>query len=719
VRIKGKLLVAFLGIACIGMAIGGIGYRSIQQLQRAYGFVGGTALPLMEYTGKVHAHLLGIKAAELQLADGETSFEERRKLHEKIKSYYGLLKEEMDKLTALEQEDSGIAEGLSSFSETLLSMEKTSAALREKDDQVMALGIENPLDFKLQVVSMLSDHKDWVRALMQSSLALTSFRGELDPEKCSLGQFITSQKVENPEIGEILEDITPAHKEIHEVGQDVRRILEEKSERTKDEKRAELVLIIQTRTLIPLSKITRGLVKMTRIADESLEIFEALQETVLEEQGKNLAQAEKALGEIQRLAKQESASYLDRAGSARKSATVQILIWMVAGGLFALVLGLFLASRIANPLRRVADAATRLREGDFRVTREEFGVRSRDEAGDMADALAEMVHRVGDVLRHITALAENFVGMSESLEGHSRESRQAVEEIRKNLERSEQLFEDVAQALEQTNAGVEEVSSGASTNASSATEGAEASEEAREVSTRAMESMEEVSREMEEIGERSAKINESMNSVEAAVEQIGGFVSTIGGIADQTNLLALNAAIEAARAGDAGRGFAVVAEEVRKLAEESNQAAREVGQIMEELRSRAKEAGEEVDASQSQVDRAVTLAKSTYEELQHSLKVVERMNGVVQNIAAIAQEQAASSEEMAASVDSITQNNRRVNESLGAMGESATVTFTTIEGVAQAASELARGAGDLQRELRFFKLSLEEFSEVPQIPEKL
>ena len=66
-------------------------------------------------------------------------------------------------------------------------------------------------------------------------------------------------------------------------------------------------------------------------------------------------------------------------------------------------------------------------------------------------------------------------------------------------------------------------------------------------------------------------------------EQIGGIVQTITGIAGQTNLLALNAAIEAARAGEQGRGFAVVAEEVRKLAEESQQAAATIAELIEQI----------------------------------------------------------------------------------------------------------------------------------------
>ncbi len=716
-RLKGKLVVAFLGIAVIGMVLGGIGYRGIRFLEEKNRYVGNVALPLVEGVGEIQKMLLEMEKAGRTLTQEGLPFTERKALHGEMQRQGEELTHKIEALQQMETHRDFL-EGLEGFKKNLGEMQKIQEKVFTLDQEVMAYGIENPLEFKFEIMGILSAHNLWAKDLVESALTVRPFRGILDHEKCGLGQFMANLKTNNEELVQIFNNIKDAHKNIHDAGRMAVEIIADEGIPA-TVKREKLSTMVQTRLIMSMRVVSTGLASAMEVAENSSKVFGELQNLIFVDQAKLLKSAEAQLKSLMEMAKTEAQGYVRESAAAGKSATLQILIWMAAGGLFALLLGLFLASRIANPLRRVAEVAVRLRDGDFQVTREDFGVRSRDETGDMAKALTEMVQRVGEVLRHITELAENFGAMSESLQGHSRESRQAVEEIRSNLERSEKLFEDVAQALEQTNAGVEEVSSGASTNASSATEGAEASEEAREVSTRAMESMEKVSREMEQIGQRSAKINESMGSVGGAVEKIGGFVSTIGGIADQTNLLALNAAIEAARAGEAGRGFAVVAEEVRKLAEESNQAAREVGQIMEELRSRAKDAGAEVQASREQVEKAVTLAQSTYRELQHSLKVVERMNGVVQNIAAIAQEQAASSEEMAASVDSITQNNRKVSEALGSMGQSAGTTFNTIEGVDRAASELAKGAEELQRELRFFRLASENSGELPRIPERL
>lgn len=83
--------------------------------------------------------------------------------------------------------------------------------------------------------------------------------------------------------------------------------------------------------------------------------------------------------------------------------------------------------------------------------------------------------------------------------------------------------------------------------------------------------------------ERANSAAESMQSVSTASEEIGSFLSIITEIADKTKLLAVNAAIEAARAGDAGKGFTVVADEVRQLAEGTENGARDVARKVEEI----------------------------------------------------------------------------------------------------------------------------------------
>jgi methyl-accepting chemotaxis protein len=164
-------------------------------------------------------------------------------------------------------------------------------------------------------------------------------------------------------------------------------------------------------------------------------------------------------------------------------------------------------------------------------------------------------------------------------------------------------------------------------------------------------------------------------------EQIGQITDTITGIAKQTNLLALNAAIEAARAGEAGRGFAVVAEEVRKLAEHSNEEAERVVQLVRKIaestaaavastqRSRV-EAESGVDAVQkagAALEKILTAVLGTVKDMQQivsvtndevatSDKIVQLINSVatgIETMSTHAQHVAAATEEITAAVETV------------------------------------------------------------------
>ncbi|MBV1879298.1 MAG: methyl-accepting chemotaxis protein [Pseudomonadales bacterium] len=131
------------------------------------------------------------------------------------------------------------------------------------------------------------------------------------------------------------------------------------------------------------------------------------------------------------------------------------------------------------------------------------------------------------------------------------------------------------------------------------------------------------------------ELSESVDAAETSIvkvandsENIGGILEVIRGIADQTNLLALNAAIEAARAGEQGRGFAVVADEVRTLAQRTQEATGEINEMVTELQSGASQAT-------GVMKRGRELTASMVDRLENALRTITDISGSVGEIEGI------------------------------------------------------------------------------------
>ncbi|HEY8343282.1 MAG TPA: methyl-accepting chemotaxis protein [Calditerricola sp.] len=213
---------------------------------------------------------------------------------------------------------------------------------------------------------------------------------------------------------------------------------------------------------------------------------------------------------------------------------------------------------------------------------------------------------------------------------------------------------------------------------------------------------------LEQSSEQNVAVAERVTAdIQALSEQMGritSFTTTIKEIAEQTNLLALNAAIEASRAGEHGAGFAVVASEVRKLAEQSSQAAREIEQVVQAIHSQVdttvKTIGQTADIARQQHG----IVQQTKEAFQRILQAVEHIQEKMEGVAAAMAEMNRGKDTFVQTIANISAVSQQTAAGAQTVNSATQEQTRAIEEVAQAAQRLTEMAESLNREIAKFNL---------------
>ncbi|SDE21814.1 methyl-accepting chemotaxis protein [Sporomusa acidovorans] len=197
---------------------------------------------------------------------------------------------------------------------------------------------------------------------------------------------------------------------------------------------------------------------------------------------------------------------------------------------------------------------------------------------------------------------------------------------------------------------------------------------------------------MVQISQGSQAVDEAINELAKGSQEITEIVRLISQIAGQTNLLALNAAIEAARAGEHGRGFAVVAEEVRKLAEQSNQAAQRIGVLIQRNQANMEQAVTATRAGTEGVQTGIDVVHSAGETFTGIVKSFSLLSTQIDEIYQLLNKVAANSDTLAEAIqkiDTVIKNNAAETEAVSAATEEQSASVDEIAAASQALANLA------------------------------
>ncbi|HEY7886461.1 MAG TPA: methyl-accepting chemotaxis protein [Cellvibrionaceae bacterium] len=289
----------------------------------------------------------------------------------------------------------------------------------------------------------------------------------------------------------------------------------------------------------------------------------------------------------------------------------------------------------------------------------------------------QMATRLAGIIQEVRDAALQLSQASEQLNGTSNDNNIQIQ-------RQSSEIEQMATAINQMTLSVTDVSRNAG-GAASATQKAD-----REVAT-GSHTVKNTASAIQQLAETLEGATEKVQTVSEQSGDIEKIVEVINAIAEQTNLLALNAAIEAARAGEHGRGFAVVADEVRSLANRTQQSTREIRSMIATLQEGSSSAAEVMLTSRK-------LAQNTVAQTQASELALESIRREVLAITDMNTQIASAAEEQSQVAENVNQNINRISAATLASSSGSNQ-------VAESSKVLAQLAEQLSQKVSYFQLA--------------
>ena len=354
----------------------------------------------------------------------------------------------------------------------------------------------------------------------------------------------------------------------------------------------------------------------------------------------------------------------DSAAQMYSSAQWVVGLIIVIALIATLLLAWLLTRSITAPLSQALSVARTIAAGDLS---QPINVSGNDEPAQLLGALVTMQTQLQTTIRGISESAQQLASAAEEMSS-------VMEQSTRGLQAQNDEIEQAATAVTQMSAAVDEV-------AGNAVSSAEASQASDEDSKHGHYQISETISSIQNLVDEVLGASNKAEGLAVQAQDISKVLEVIRGIAGQTNLLALNAAIEAARAGEAGRGFAVVADEVRSLAQRTQDSTEEIEQMISGIQQGTQDTVEALNSSAEHAGQTLQRANSAGSALEKITAAISQISQRNLVIASAAEQQALVA--------------REVDRSLVNIRDLSTQTAAGATQTSAASQELSRLAVDL------------------------